>query len=164
MFSQTVEYSLRAMVVLAFRYSKPATVQQIAELTQVPRPYLSKMMQNLVHADLVRSRRGKGGGFVLAKDPAQVSILDIINAIEPIVRINSCPLEIAQHTSLCSLHSRLDQVYALVEQAYADCTLAELLVGCGENGPLCKSSPIVPLGIEIKSDDKLNARGHSENR
>ena len=65
MFSQTVEYSLRAVVALAQNERKTCTCQELAELTQVPGPYLSKVMQPLVQSGLVRSRRGLHGGFAL---------------------------------------------------------------------------------------------------
>ena len=67
MISQAVEYSLRAMVWLSYCQSQPVTTQQIAEVAGIPAPYLAKLMQGLVRVELVRSRRGCGGGFVLAR-------------------------------------------------------------------------------------------------
>ncbi len=80
MISQTSEYALRAMVFLAMQNSA-ATGQGIAEVTKVPPGYLSKIMQQLVKSKLVNSQRGIGGGFVLARTPAEISILDVVNAV-----------------------------------------------------------------------------------
>src|SRR2546426_4721247 len=67
MLSQTVDYSLRAIVWLASHPNDPQTNQQIANATLVPAGYLSKVMQSLGRGGLVTAQRGKRGGFLLAK-------------------------------------------------------------------------------------------------
>ena len=64
MISQTAEYALRAVVFLSMNVDAAFTTQQIAVATKVPAAYLSKVMQSLVRAGLVRSQRGLGGGFI----------------------------------------------------------------------------------------------------
>ena len=97
MFSQSVEYALRAVVHLAQYAPDPRTNEQIAAATLVPKAYLSKVVQGLRRAGIVRSRRGVGGGVVLAKSPAKLTILDVVNAVEPIARIRRCPLDLKAH-------------------------------------------------------------------
>ena len=65
MISRTVEYALRAVVHLADRAPESRSTDQIAEATRVPKAYLSKVLQNLGRAGVVRSRRGIGGGTTL---------------------------------------------------------------------------------------------------
>jgi Rrf2 family nitric oxide-sensitive transcriptional repressor len=126
--SQSAEYALRAMVTLAYDGMAPLTTKQIAERTQVPAGYLSKVLQSLRRADLVRAQRGLGGGFRLAREPVTISILDVVNAVSPLRRIVRCPLDRADHAAeLCSLHRRLDGAYAQVEKALAKTTIAEVL-------------------------------------
>jgi len=138
MISQTVEYALRAVVHLADEPSASCTTQQIAAATQVPAAYLAKVLQGLVKAKIVRSQRGIGGGISLAANPRQLTILDVINAVEPLQRITQCPLDLKSHgTNLCPLHSRLDKAMAQVEAAFAGTTLAELLNESGMSKPLC---------------------------
>ncbi|MCC6950106.1 MAG: Rrf2 family transcriptional regulator [Phycisphaerales bacterium] len=72
------------MTHLAVAAGASCTSREIAGATGVPRSYLSKIMRSLVRASLVRSCRGKHGGFRLARDPAVVSVLDIATAIDPI--------------------------------------------------------------------------------
>mgnify|MGYP003524606466 CR=1 FL=1 len=67
MISQTVECSLRAMVLLAHAGVEPKTVHEIAATAHIPAPYLSKLMQGLVRAGLVHSRRGVGGGLLFGR-------------------------------------------------------------------------------------------------
>ncbi len=138
MFSQTVEYALRAVVHLADRGPSARTTDQIAEATLVPKAYLSKILQGLGRAGVVHSRRGIGGGMTLVKDPADLSLLEVIDAVDPIGRIRTCPLGLASHgVNLCPLHRRLDDALASVEDAFRRTTLAEILAEPTASPPLC---------------------------
>lgn len=140
MFSQTVEYALRAVVHLASKAPTPQTTEQIAATTLVPRAYLSKVLQGLGRAGLVHSQRGLGGGMMLTKDAKNLTILEVVNAVEPIQRIKTCPLGISTHGAhLCPLHRRLDNALASVEKAFAGTTLAEVLADPSRSVPLCES-------------------------
>jgi Rrf2 family transcriptional regulator, nitric oxide-sensitive transcriptional repressor len=136
--SQTVEYALRAVVHLASEAPSPRTTDQIARATRVPRAYLSKVLQSLAREGVVHSQRGLGGGMTLAKTPAELTILEVVNAVEPIGRIRTCPLGLAAHgVHLCPLHRRVDNALAMVEQAFAATTLAEVLAEPTSSVPLC---------------------------
>ena len=138
MFSQTVEYALRAVVHLAGEAPAPRTTDQISEATRVPKPYLSKVLQGLSRAGVVHSQRGIGGGTSLKKAPAELTMLEVIDAVEPIGRIRTCPLGLEAHgVRLCPLHRRLDEALATVEEAFRLTTLAEVLAEPGESRPLC---------------------------
>ena len=138
MFSQTVEYALRAVVYLADQAPEPRTTEQIAAATKVPRAYLSKVLQSLSRGEIVHSQRGIHGGMTLVKPASEISILDVVSAVEPIRRIRSCPLGLAAHgVHLCPLHRRLDDALALVEEAFGNTTLAEILSEPTRSVPLC---------------------------
>jgi Rrf2 family transcriptional regulator, nitric oxide-sensitive transcriptional repressor len=138
MLSQTVEYALRAAVQLGYAYPQANTTQQIATVTKVPPAYLSKVLQSLRHAGLVQSQRGSGGGVRLARAPGEVTVLEIVNAVEPVQRIHSCPLELESHgTQLCPLHRRLDQALEAMEAAFHETTLGEVLADPSRVKPLC---------------------------
>ncbi len=139
MLSQTAEYALRTIVWLASHPDQSLTNHKIANGTQVPAGYLAKVMQALRHADLVRSHRGLYGGFTLARSPDRITMLDVINAVEPIHRIETCPLGLESHgTELCPLHRRLDEAAALIEEAFSKTTVAELLNTPSRSKPLCE--------------------------
>ena len=128
MVTQTAEYALRAAVWLAQQPMLPASSASIAQATQIPRRYLHHVLQALVHAGLVCSYPGPGGGYQLARAPEAITILDIINAVSPLPRIRQCPLGLTGHgTHLCPLHRALDQATALVERAFRSVRLADLL-------------------------------------
>jgi Rrf2 family protein len=142
MFSQTVEYALRAVVHLADQSPSHQTTDQIATATLVPKAYLSKVIQGLCRANIVQSKRGLGGGIALVKSPSELTILDVVNAVEPIARIRQCPLGLKTHgIRLCPLHQRMDSALAMVEAAFRETTLAEVLAEPSGSHPLCEVPP-----------------------
>lgn len=140
MLSQTVEYALRAVVCLAQNPQHALTTAQISELTRVPASYLSKVLQSLVKSGFVAATRGIYGGYALALPAQDISILKIVNAIDPLRRIHECPLGLVSHGKrLCPLHKRLDHVMEQAEEAFAASSLAELLSESNGSTPLCES-------------------------
>lgn len=138
MFSQTVEYALRAVVHLANNAPAGQTTEEIAKATRVPQAYLCKVLQNLVQTGIVRSQRGIGGGMSLVKSPAELTILEVVNAVDPILRIRTCPLDLASHgVRLCPLHRRVDNALAMVEEAFQSTTLQEVIDEPSDSKPLC---------------------------
>lgn len=139
MFSQTVEYALRAVVYLAGQAPAARTTEDIAAATKVPQAYLAKVLQGLVQKGVVHSQRGVGGGMALVKEPGELTILEVVNAVDPIVRIKECPLGLVGHgVRLCPLHRRLDNALAMVEKAFRGTTLAEILAEPTSSKPLCE--------------------------
>jgi len=137
-FSQTVDYALRAVLCLATRPHQAQTAEQIARWAAVPAGYLAKVLQVLGKAGIVRSQRGLGGGFTLVKSPETLNVLEVVNAVDPIQRIECCPLGRAAHSiKLCPLHRRLDAAIALIEDSFRSCTIADLIVESSDNAPLC---------------------------
>ncbi len=151
MVSQTVEYALRAMSHVAVLNGLPATCESIARTTRVPRSYLAKIMRGLVNAQLVQSFRGPKGGFVLARAPHEISLLDIVNAVDPIRRIIHCPLDNPRHLSLCPLHQCLDDALAHIEQRFDAATLAGVLENSGHMG-CCRTLFQLPTSGEFKEN------------
>ncbi len=135
MFSQTVEYALRAMMYLASLGEAAVTSERIAAHTRVPPGYLSKVMRDLVVAKLVTSHRGPGGGFVLARPAGEITILDVVESVDPIRRIQKCPIDHPDHAELCPMHQRLDQALAEMERTLRSTTLAQVMSGEQKSEP-----------------------------
>ncbi len=128
MISQTAEYALRAMMCLASHKGASLTTQEVAAATKVPAGYLSKVLQALGRAGLIRSQRGLHGGSTLARPANEITVLEVVNAVDPVKRIRRCPLGLSAHGNrLCALHRRLDEAACMVEKAFADSTMEELL-------------------------------------
>ena len=127
MISQTAEYALRAIAYLATRQVTPTNSRDLAEATQIPQDYLTKVMRELDRAGIVTAQRGPGGGYTLTATADQLNVLEVVNAIAPIPRLRECPLGIPGHIKLCPLHKRLDDAAKMVEDAFRDTTMAELV-------------------------------------
>ncbi len=139
MLSKTHEYALRAVTCMGGQPGKPASADFLAEKTKVPRRYLTRVLQDLVAAGIVNSRSGPKGGYELVRDTAELTILDIVNAIAPLERITACPLGLKSHTSLCPLHAELDRAYEATEAAFAKVFVKQLLESTSSIVPLCET-------------------------
>jgi Rrf2 family nitric oxide-sensitive transcriptional repressor len=133
LFSSTAEYALRATVFLATGGEGLRSSAEIASATKVPQKYLSKVLNDLVEAGLILSRRGPNGGFRLAREAREISVLEVVNAVDPVRRIVTCPLGIPSHgTRLCLLHRKLDDTIKLVEDALRAASITDMT----EPGPV----------------------------
>jgi len=163
MISQSAEYALRAVVDLAYNYPGCRTTQQIADATKVPMHYLAKILQDLARAQLVRSQRGLGGGFTMESDPKIVTVLDVLNAVDPPRRILHCPLNLTAHAhELCPLHQKLDDAMASAEAAFRSTTIADVTAP-GPRQPLRnnKTKLTISPGLGLRTPGKRTRRKRS---
>ena len=139
MLSQTTEYALRIVVQLASQGAEPVTISELARTTRIPSGYLAKVLRQLSRAGLVHSQRGPNGGSVLLRPPEELTVLDVVQAVDPLKRIEVCPLGLRGHgANLCPLHRRLDQAVATVETAFRNSSVADLLGDPRGSRPLCE--------------------------
>lgn len=136
MLSATAEYALRAVVCLARSGDTPLTARQVAEQAELPRDYAAKVLGDLAQAGIVRGRRGLGGGYTLAGDAGALTALEVVDAVDPIRRIETCPLGRPGHEQLCPLHRRIDRVAADARMAFARTRIVDLMDESGS--PLCR--------------------------
>lgn len=135
MLSRTTEYALRAVIYLAKTEGDNTTSQVIAAATAVPEGYMSKVLNTLARAGIVSSQRGPTGGFTLAVPAPDLTMLRVVEAVEPLPRITVCPLQLCEHAAgLCPLHTVLAELVEGVEHRL-NTTIADLL-----------SDSTVPLG------------------
>jgi len=105
--TRATDYGVRAMIYLAgLPQGERASLAELARHADVPLSFLAKVMQRLVRAGLVVSHRGKGGGFELAAGRLNISLLDILNALDGVPALNVCLLSAAtcQHHAWCAAH------------------------------------------------------------
>lgn len=129
--SQTSEYALRAMVWLANESpNAPACAKDLSEGSGVPLHYLSKILRRLVLAGLLVSRKCLGGGFTLARPPAEIAFSDILKALNVYPSLDCCAFGWGACNSEfpCPLHA---SVAALGEnfRQWADATTLRDTVG-----------------------------------
>jgi Rrf2 family protein len=129
--SQKLEYGMRAMIELALRREDGGLVpaREIALAQQVPLRFLEQQLGALHKAGLVESFRGAGGGCRLAKDPAQIRVADIADAIEGQLFPMFC-LEPSDHTcfqdSRCGLQGFWGDVARAIQRVFEETTVADL--------------------------------------
>jgi Rrf2 family protein len=113
------DYGIRSVLYLARQpYKKVSFVTEISEEYKIPRSFLAKILQKLVKAKIVRSYRGVKGGFSLARQAKEISVLDVLEAIEGKLTMNICladkkKCDFSRH---CPIHS----VWANVQMKVTD--------------------------------------------
>lgn len=138
MISITAEYALRAVVVLA-KAKEPMKTKDVAEVSQVPREYLAKIVQLLAKGDIIDSKKGRGGGISLARDLEQISLLDVIKVVDPFRHYETCPFKIKDHKGgLCPLHHHLESMIHDSEMAFKKTTLDKLVNLSDSSTALCE--------------------------
>jgi Rrf2 family protein len=141
MLSQKARYALRALLHLVEHgASRTIQVGEMAEMQHIPRKYLEFIMVDLKKAGLVTSRRGPGGGYVLAKSPTEISFVEVIRAIDGPIALVPCASENfyqrcddCHDEATCAIRRVLLQVRAsavaiLENTSLADAAGAELAV------------------------------------
>lgn len=143
MLSQTTEYALRAMAALALSPDRLVPTTFLASQTKVPPNYLAKVLQHLAAAGLITGRRGVGGGYRLQRPPREIRLLDVVNAIGEIRRLNGCSTEQPEFSgAFCALHRKTDEAIAAVIQVFSTATLQDLLSDSKNGGPLCTAAGV----------------------
>ncbi|GAB4485110.1 MAG: Rrf2 family transcriptional regulator [Thermodesulfovibrionales bacterium] len=124
--TREADYAVRCVLHLAKSGGKIASVSEVSTAMHVPKSFLAKILQKLAKAGIVGSARGARGGFVLQKQPAEVSLYDVIFAIEgpDAFRICSTGKGACSRTASCTVHPvwiKIRQQYenALREQAFS---------------------------------------------
>jgi Rrf2 family protein len=130
--SQKLEYAMRAMIELANRQDEEALVpaREIAMAQQIPLRFLEQQLGALHKAGLVKSFRGAGGGCRIAKDPSEIRVADIADAIEGQLFPMFC-LEPSDHTcfqdSRCGLQGFWGDVARAIQRVFEETTVADLV-------------------------------------
>ena len=89
--SPAAEFAVRGAVVLAENYGNgPTTLDSICKAQDLSKQYLVKIFASLARAGLVRPVRGKRGGYLLSREPSEINLLDLIQAVEGPVAVNFC--------------------------------------------------------------------------
>jgi Rrf2 family iron-sulfur cluster assembly transcriptional regulator len=120
------DYAARALLSLALHgEQRPTSVKEIAERTALPQPYLEQILLAVKGAGLVRSKRGVGGGYVLARPPVEINLAEILGAVE-----GPSPMLDAEHDH-CEGHCVLQEVWVELDEetrkVLAGVTLADLV-------------------------------------
>lgn len=130
--NQATDYGFRAVLYLAEQPSGALVeAQVIARDVVIPMRFLLKIMPSLIKAGIVKSQRGVGGGYALARKPEDITLLDILEAIEGPVYINRCLLDAdlctRQAAPECKVHQALGHIQDNLNSDFRRYTIADLI-------------------------------------
>lgn len=127
--TRATDYAVRVMIHLAgLPPGSRVRQSQLSRATDVSGHFLSKVLQQLVRSRLIRSQRGSGGGFALAVAGTDVSLLDIVEAMEGPLRLNQCLQEglSCERKSWCPAHQVWAEAQAAVVNVLGGASVASM--------------------------------------
>lgn len=96
MLNQASGYALTAMGCIAAGGGKPVLVKEVAQAAEIPAPYLAKIINALARRGLVRTQRGIGGGVTLSRPATDITMLDVVHALDDPVTLPACMMGTAE--------------------------------------------------------------------
>ncbi|MGC8499274.1 MAG: RrF2 family transcriptional regulator [Acidimicrobiales bacterium] len=138
------DYASRALLSLALHdeLARPTSVKELASRTGLPQPYLEQILLALKGANLVRSKRGAGGGYLLARPPDTMTLAEIVGAVDgPIVAGDfGAPHEngACDHEGQCVLLGVWAAVGAHMREHLSGYTLADLVIQARGGRPVAR--------------------------
>ena len=131
-FSNATEYAIRGLSEIASRGARgpdgPIMLDDVIIGTDLPRDFLAKIFQKLVRAGILNSAKGRGGGFALAKPPHEITLIDIVQAIEGPQLLDACVvgLEKCNDQMPCAQHDLYKPIRQRLKDYLRTTTLADL--------------------------------------
>lgn len=127
--SKLADYAALMLATMAERPAANHTAAELAGETGISPPTVSKLLKTLAHAKLLVSRRGSHGGYSLARAPATISAVDVIEAVEGPLAVTECTLApgLCELETTCQLSSQWQHLSVAVRRALAEITLEDLI-------------------------------------
>lgn len=135
MLSKKCKYAIHALVYLAERYKKgPVHIQDIADAQRIPKKFLEAILLELRNAQILHSKKGKGGGYYLYKDPEEVNLKEIIRLMDGAIAMLPCvslnyyePCEECIDEHLCGIRDAFIGVRDATLKILSESTLAHIV-------------------------------------
>jgi Rrf2 family protein len=131
--SKKSEYALMAARYMALtNHGSFVSAKEIAENHKISYELVSKVLQNLVKEDIVQSWQGAKGGYSLKKNPFEISLIDLIKAVEPNYQITDClkddpSLKDCEHLDCCKIRDPLIEIQRKIEKVFFETKLSHIL-------------------------------------
>ena len=154
------EYGVLGLMCLARRPAGAVVmIDEVSQEEHIPKSFTGKIFQSLAKAGLVKSNRGSGGGFVLLKTARDITVLDVIEAIEGKIALQRClsPDEPkCEHFGCCALCGLFEQAQDKVKDVFSRTTLADLMKTHVPVGESHRSTPRPAKKIKLKTLTERN--------
>jgi len=117
MVTREADYAVRCVLYLAAHHGELKSVKDIAGPMEIPGSFLAKILQRLLKAGFVLSTRGVGGGFRLSRDPSEITLYDVVGAIDGPVTMSKCAVDArsCNRSDTCVVHPVWIEVRKCVE-------------------------------------------------
>jgi Rrf2 family protein len=132
LFSRQCEYALQAVMYLALKPDGEKTsIRELTKEIDIPYHFLAKILQNLTYKGLLVSQKGPTGGFGLAKSPKEISLFDIVEAVDGVAFTTSCVMGFPECSGKnpCAIHDTWGEVRKNLQTTLADKNIAQMAKG-----------------------------------
>lgn len=130
--SRGAEYAVRGILFLSINYEegKISVIEEISQASDVPVPYMAKLFQALARKGFVKSFKGQKGGFSLARHPSEIKLLEVIEAMEGPVFLNSCLIHhgYCPRDLTCSVHDVWTGAQKVLVDYLKECNFEQLAI------------------------------------
>jgi len=125
--SSKTQYGLRAMIFLSKRKKKFTSLKEISQKEKIPFNYLEKIMGRLEKRGLIKSKKGFRGGYCLAKNPKEIKIGRIIEALEGKPKLVNCLFKFCPRSKKCSAKNFWTKLKKVIDSTLESINLADLI-------------------------------------
>ena len=127
--TRDTDYALRAICFISTHKDKVTSVSDLVEALKIPRPFLRKLLQKLNREGILKSYKGQGGGFVLAKPPQKIYLVDLIKVFQGPFQLNECFFKKVKCPNMktCALRKRIEIMENYIASELHSITIASLL-------------------------------------
>jgi FeS assembly SUF system regulator len=128
--SKITDYGIVILAHLARSDSSAThTAREVAGETDLPFPVVGKILKSLARRGILQSHRGSRGGYVLVRQPSEITVVEMVGALEGPVALTECNVgpQLCQHESTCPVRDPWHVINRVVEVALSKITLADLI-------------------------------------
>ena len=127
--TRNTDYAIRAISLIAQQKGVVISAAQLVRQSRIPHPFLRKILQILDKKGIVKSYKGKGGGFVLMRMPHRIYLIDLVETFQGPLQLNECLFKkmACPNKKTCALKKKLDEIEGNVIKELGSVTMASLI-------------------------------------
>jgi Rrf2 family protein len=149
--TKKADYGLIALKHLVVHGPESSSAKEIAEMYGIPLSLLSKILQKLAKGGFLQSEHGTNGGYRLARDPREITALDVIRSIDGPIFLTACFTEHGYccHTDKCIVRDPLQKVHEGILRLLASITISDMAQDSPKNDDELTKAPVRLYGLEV---------------
>jgi Rrf2 family protein len=149
--TKKADYGLIALKHLVVHGPESSSAKEIAEMYGIPLSLLSKILQKLAKGGFLQSEHGTNGGYRLARDPREITALDVIRSIDGPIFLTACFTEHGYccHTDKCIVRDPLQKVHEGILRLLASITISDMAQDSPKNEDELTKAPVRLYGLEV---------------